>query len=148
MSSLRRGSRFLGGRRGASQYRLRSGRVALDRLDAREARARPDRFDAHPQPVRHVDGFFERGLITAPCCGQGRSGSQMVPRLKVAPRRRVLRLFEPTHSLGNGADARQRFGGRSDELEAASGASRVLHISLAAGDSRVHLVGARGSVEP
>src|ERR687888_2305510 len=72
----------------------------------------------------------------------------MVPRLKVAPRRRVLRLLEPAHSLVDGSDARQRLSGRSDELEAAAGASRVLHISPAAGDSRVHLVGARGSVEP
>src|SRR6266699_6850629 len=72
----------------------------------------------------------------------------MVPRLKVAPRRRLLRLLEPAQSLGDGADARQRLSGRSDELEAASGASRVRHIRAAGGDPRVHLVGARGSVEP
>jgi hypothetical protein len=72
----------------------------------------------------------------------------MVPRLKVAPRRRVLRLLEQAHRLGDGSDARQRFGGRSDELEAASDASRIRDIRAAGGDSRVHLVGARGSVEP
>src|SRR5881396_1909217 len=72
----------------------------------------------------------------------------MVPRLKVAPRRRVLRLLEPARSLGDGADARQRLSGRPDELEAASGASRVRHIPPASGDPRVHLVGARGSVDP
>src|SRR5205823_14477377 len=72
----------------------------------------------------------------------------MVPRLKVAPRRRVLRLLEAAHSLGDGADARPRLSGRSDELEAASGASRVRHIRAAGGDPRAHLVGARGSVEP
>src|SRR6266513_9915 len=72
----------------------------------------------------------------------------MVPRLKVAPLRRVLSLLEPAHSLGYVADARQRFSGRPDELEAASGASRLRHIVPASGDPRVHLVGARGSVEP
>src|SRR5207244_6414062 len=72
----------------------------------------------------------------------------MVPRLKVAPPRRVLSLLEPAHSLGYVADARQRFSGRPDELEAASGASRVRHIPPASGDPGVHLVGARGSVEP
>src|SRR5438552_2743431 len=72
----------------------------------------------------------------------------MVPRLKVAPRRRVRRLLEPAHSLGDGADARQRLSGRSDELEAASGASRVRHIRAAGGDPRAHLVGTRGSSEP
>src|SRR5438128_6098813 len=72
----------------------------------------------------------------------------MVPRLKVAPPRRVLSLLEPAHSLGYVADARQRFSGRPDELEAASGASRLRHIPPAGGDQRVHLVGARGSVDP
>src|SRR5437763_5495501 len=72
----------------------------------------------------------------------------MVPGLKVAPRRRVLSLLEPAHSLGDVADARQRFTGRPDELEAAPGASRVRHVAPARGDPRVHLVGARGSVEP
>src|SRR5919108_5406918 len=72
----------------------------------------------------------------------------MVPRLQVAPRRRVLSLLEPADSLGYVADTRQRFSGRPDELEAAPGASRVLHISAASGDPRVHIVGARGSVEP
>src|SRR5438309_11931297 len=72
----------------------------------------------------------------------------MVPRWKVAPLRRVLSLLEPAHSLGYVADARQRFSGRPDELESASGASRVRHIPPASGDPRVHLVGARGSVEP
>src|SRR5205823_8924334 len=72
----------------------------------------------------------------------------MVPRLKVAPRRRVLRLLEAAHSLGYGADARQRLSGRPDELEAASGASRVRHIRASSGDPRAHLVGARGSSEP
>src|SRR3989442_5065142 len=71
----------------------------------------------------------------------------MVPRLKVAPRRHLLGLLEPAHSLGYVADARQRFSGRPDELEAASGSSRVRHIPPASGDPRVHLVGARGSVE-
>src|ERR671931_1521924 len=72
----------------------------------------------------------------------------MVPRLKVAPRRRVLRLLEPAHRLGDGSDARQRLSGRSDELEAASGASRVRDIRAAGGDSSAHLVGARSSTEP
>src|SRR5438477_11438020 len=72
----------------------------------------------------------------------------MVPRLKVAPLRRVFSLLETAHSLGYVADARQRFSGRSRELEAASRASRVRHIPPASGDPRVHLVGARGSVEP
>src|SRR6266700_4319681 len=72
----------------------------------------------------------------------------MVPRLKVAPLRSVFNLLEPAHSLGYVADARQRFSGRPDELEAASGASRLRHIPPAGGDPRVHLVGARGSVEP
>src|SRR5256885_10748709 len=72
----------------------------------------------------------------------------MVPRLKVAPRRRVLSLLEPAHSLGYVADARQRLSGRSDELEAASGASRLRHIRAAGGDPRAHLVGTRGSSEP
>src|SRR5438132_14153034 len=72
----------------------------------------------------------------------------MVPRLKVAPRRRVLSLLEPAHSLGYVADARQRFTGRPDEREAAPGASRVRHVPPARGDPRVHLVGARGSSEP
>src|SRR5213593_2404584 len=72
----------------------------------------------------------------------------VVPRLKVALRRRLLRLLEPAHSLGYVADARQRFSGRPDELEAASRALRVRHIPPAGGDPRVHLVGARGSVEP
>jgi hypothetical protein len=52
------------------------------------------------------------------------------------------------HSLGDGADARQRLSGRSDELEAASGTSRVRHICAASGDTRAHLVGTRGSSEP
>src|SRR2546423_10963400 len=72
----------------------------------------------------------------------------MVPRLKVAPLRRVLSLLEPAHGLGYVADARRRFSGRPDELEAASGASRIRHIPPASGYPRVHLVGARGSVEP
>src|SRR5439155_25856692 len=72
----------------------------------------------------------------------------MVPRLKVPPRRRVLSLLEPAHSLGYVADARQRFGGRPDEVEAASGASRLRYIPPASGDPRVHLVGAHSSVEP
>src|SRR5437764_579557 len=72
----------------------------------------------------------------------------MVPRLKVAPRRRVLSLLEPAHSLGYVADARQRFTGRPDELEAAPGASRVRHIRAAGGDPSAHLVGTRGSSEP
>src|SRR6266511_1644379 len=72
----------------------------------------------------------------------------MVPRLKVAPRRRVRSLREPAHSLGYVADARQRLSGRADELEAAPGASRVRHIRAAGRDPRVHLVGVRGSVEP
>src|SRR5437763_9587143 len=72
----------------------------------------------------------------------------MVPRLKVAPRRRVLRLLEPAHRLGDGSDARQRLSGRSDELETASGASRVRDIRAAGGDSSAHLVGARSSCEP
>src|SRR2546423_4558252 len=72
----------------------------------------------------------------------------MVPRLKVAPLRRVLSLLEPAHGLGYVADARQRFSGRPDELEAASGALCLRHIPPASGDPRVHLVGARGSVEP
>src|SRR6266536_5230993 len=72
----------------------------------------------------------------------------MVPSLKVAPLRRVLSLLEPAHSLGDVAEARQRFSGRPDELEAASGASRIRHIPPASGDPRAHLVGTRGSVEP
>src|SRR5207247_7650533 len=72
----------------------------------------------------------------------------MVPRLKVASRRRVLSLLEPAHSLGYVADARQRFSGRPDELEATSGALRVLHIPPAGGNPRANLVGARGSGEP
>src|SRR5438094_179341 len=72
----------------------------------------------------------------------------MVPRLKVAPRRRGVSLLEQAHSLGYIADTRQRFGGRPDELEAASGASCLRHIPSAGSDPRVNLVGARGSVEP
>src|SRR5437879_11910143 len=72
----------------------------------------------------------------------------MVPRLKVAPLRRVLSLLEPAHSLGYVADARQRFSGGTDELESASGASRVRHIPPASCDPRVHLFRARGSVQP
>src|SRR5437867_246610 len=72
----------------------------------------------------------------------------MVPRLEVAPLRRVLSLLEPAQSVVYIADACQRFSGRPDELEAASGASRVRHITAAGGDPRVHLVGARGYVEP
>ena len=72
----------------------------------------------------------------------------MVPRLQVTPRRRALRFLEPARSFGDVADARHGFSGRPDELEAASGALRVRHISPAGGDPRVHLVGARGSVEP
>src|SRR5438093_12483589 len=72
----------------------------------------------------------------------------MVPRLKVAPRRRVVSLLEQAHSLGYIADTRQRFGGRPDELEAAPGASCLRHIPSAGSDPRVNLVGARGSVEP
>src|ERR671926_24140 len=72
----------------------------------------------------------------------------MVPELKVAARQRLLCLLEPPHGLHYGAHACQRFRGRSDELEAASGTLRVLHIPSASGDPRVHLVGARGSVQP
>jgi hypothetical protein len=62
--------------------------------------------------------------------------------LQVAPRRRVLSLFEPADSLGYVTDARERFSGRSRELEAAPGASRILHIPPASGDLRAHVVGA------
>ena len=52
VGSLRRGPRLLGDRRGVPQDRPRSRRVALGRFHQREVRARPDRFDGHPQSVR------------------------------------------------------------------------------------------------
>src|SRR5437899_3977844 len=60
---LRRGPSPLGDRRGVPQDRRRSGRVALGRVGAREARARPDRFDVHPQSVRTFDGVLETCAI-------------------------------------------------------------------------------------
>src|SRR5207244_11555916 len=105
MGSLGRGPNFLGDRRGVPQDRLRSGRVAFGRVGAREARARPDRFDAHPQSVRPVDGFLKRGTIPPPPSAEGRSGPERAPGWTVAPPRRVLTPPAPRQSLASVAMA-------------------------------------------